>query len=68
MIQNAEELFHILDQLGLNFEAIILKFLQIEGNIVVYNLWIVFVSRDSPVHRTIMDLLWLPGAKDPWES
>ena len=30
--------FHILDQLGLNFDAINLKFLKIVGYIVVYNL------------------------------
>jgi len=55
MVQNAEEFFRILDQLGLNFEAINLKFLQIVGNIVVYNLKILFVSHDSPVHKTILD-------------
>ena len=33
MIQNAEEFFRILDRLGLNFDAINLKFLQIVGNI-----------------------------------
>jgi len=38
MVQNAEEFFRILDQLGLNFEATNLKFSQIVGNIVVYNL------------------------------
>ena len=38
MIQNVEEFFRILDQLGLNFEAINLKFLQIVGNIVDYDL------------------------------
>ena len=30
--------FHILDQLGLNFDAINLKFVQIVGNVFVYNL------------------------------
>ena len=39
MVQNAEEFFRILDQLGLNFEAINLKYSQIVGNNVVYNLW-----------------------------
>jgi len=29
----------ILDQLGLNFDVINLKFVQIVGNIIVYNLW-----------------------------
>ena len=38
MVQNAEEFLCILDQLGLNFEAINPKFSQIVGNIVVYNL------------------------------
>ena len=38
IIQNAEEFCPILDQLGLNFEAINLKFSQIVGNIDVYNL------------------------------
>ena len=31
-----QKFFHILDQLGLNFDTI--RFLQIVGNIVVYNL------------------------------
>ena len=38
MIQHAEEFFRILDQLGLNFEPTNLKFSQIVGNIVGYNL------------------------------
>ena len=33
-----QKIFRILDQLGLNLEAINLKFLQIVGYIVVYNL------------------------------
>ena len=41
-----------MDRLGLNFDAINLNFLQIVGTIVVYNLNILFVSRDSPVYRT----------------
>ena len=36
-IQNAEGNFRILDRLGLNFEAINLKFFQIVGPIAVYN-------------------------------
>ena len=35
---NFDAIFCILDQLGPNFDAINLKFLQIVGNIVVYNL------------------------------
>ena len=38
MIRNVEDEFCILDQLGLNFEAINEEFLQIVGDIVVYNL------------------------------
>ena len=48
MIQKGDEFFCILDQLGLNFEAINLKVLQIVGNIVVHNLLKFFLLVVTP--------------------
>ena len=39
MYSAKKKFFHILDWLGPNFDTINLKFWQILGNIVVYNLW-----------------------------